>query len=148
MGGFGAIAFAARLTHCSRAIAFAAQSSVDPDVVSWEHRFDRWLLSVDNWAKLDATRLLDSRIQYQLLFGDGDPNDILHAGRFLASHSRRMSICVIEGCGHDVAVFLKRHNLLRPLLDEIIVRDDPCQWIRTLQSVPHQFQLQPPGRCQ
>jgi hypothetical protein len=148
MDGFGAIAFAARLPHCSRVIAFAAQSSVDPNVVSWEHRFDRWLAPVENWSALDATQLLDSRIQYRLFFGDGDPNDIRHAERFVVQHSSGMSICIIEGCGHDVAVFLKRHNLLRSLLDDLVVRDDSGQWIRTLQSVQHRFLGPSTGLCQ
>src|ERR1700720_974617 len=39
MGGFGAIIFAGKLRGCRSAIAFSAQSAVDPAIVPWEQRY-------------------------------------------------------------------------------------------------------------
>jgi pimeloyl-ACP methyl ester carboxylesterase len=148
MGGFGAIIFAAKLRNCTRAIAFAAQSSVDPEVVSWEQRYNQWFRNISKWAGLDATRLLDSKIQYDLLFGDGDPLDVLHAERLAAVQSPRMVICIVDGSGHDIAEFLKRRNLLRPLVDALVVRDEPCQeWMKQLREVPHRLLADANGTC-
>jgi len=120
MGGFGAIAFAGRLKGCHSAIAFAAQSSVDPSIVPWDRRYRRFTDSITQWAGLDAAKLLVPNINYTLFFGDVSPIDTRHARRMARVGCPTMSIYVMAGAGHGVAGFLKRHGVLHELVQTLV----------------------------
>jgi hypothetical protein len=120
MGGFGAIAFAGRLRGCHSAIAFAAQSSVDPSIVPWDRRYRKFTDSVTEWAGLDAAKLLVPSVNYTLFFGDVSPIDTRHARRMAQTGRRNMSIYVMVGAGHGVAGFLKRQGVLHELVQTLI----------------------------
>lgn len=123
MGGFGAIIFAGQLRGCRSAIAFSAQSAVDPAIVPWEQRYRIYTENVARWAGLDATKLLHPNVNYALFFGNDDPFDIRHAARMAAAKSINVTICIFPGAGHDLATYLKQKGVLRQLI-EMLVSDE------------------------
>jgi hypothetical protein len=120
MGGFGAIVFAKALQGCQAAIAFSAQSSVDPAIVPWDRRYRKFTDSVSQWVGLDAVKLLAPNVNYKLFYGDVSPIDVRHARRLANAACANMSVYVLEGAGHGVAGFLKRHGILHPLVQALV----------------------------
>ena len=120
MGGFGAIIFAGRLSGCRSAIAFAAQSSVDPSIVPWEQRYTKYTDTVSHWAGLDASKLLAPDVNYTLIYGDKSGIDIRHATRMAETDCPGMSMYLIVGAAHAVAGFLKRNRVLRLLIQVLV----------------------------
>lgn len=136
MGGFGAIIFAGELLGCRSAIAFSAQSAVDPAIVPWEERYRQYTDTVSQWAGLDATQLLHQNINYTLFFGNHDPLDIRHAARMAAAECSNMSIYIISNAGHDLANFLKRDGVLRHLIETLVREERHClDFATVLQDV-------------
>jgi hypothetical protein len=126
MGGFGAIIFAGQLRGCRCAIAFSAQSTVDPTIVPWEQRYRRYTNTVSHWAGLDAKNLLRPDVNYVLFFGDGDPLDIRHAKRIAAAESPNLTIYVFPSAGHDLADYLKREGVLHHLIRTLVGEERDC----------------------
>jgi hypothetical protein len=110
MGGFGAIIFAGQLRGCRSAIAFSAQSAVDPAIVPWEQRYKTYTDTVSHWTGLDATKLLDPDINYILFFGNNDPVDIRHATRMAITEYHNVAIYVFLRAGHNLAEWLMHEN--------------------------------------
>jgi hypothetical protein len=123
MGGFGAIIFAGKLRGCRSAIAFSAQSSVDPAIVPWEQRYKIYIDTVSHWTGLDATKLLHSGINYTLFFGNNDPFDIRHATRMATTECLNITIYMFLSAGHNLADYLKREGVLHRLI-EVLVREE------------------------
>jgi hypothetical protein len=123
MGGFGAIIFAGQLRGCRSAIAFSAQSAVDPAIVPWEQRYKQYTDTVSHWTGLDATKLLHPGINYTLFFGNNDPFDIRHATRMATAEYPNINVYIFTSGGHDLADYLKRKGVLRPLI-EVLVREE------------------------
>ena len=147
MGGFGAIFFANLLTRCNKAIAFSAQSAVDPSVVPWENRFDGFTASIRHWNGLDATRSLRPDIDYFLFFGAEDLLDVRHAERLASARASNMTVCLIEATGHEVAFDLLEHDVLPPLIAAMINSDRTCISLQIyLQKIKYRI-LQKPTEC-
>jgi hypothetical protein len=126
MGGFGAIIFAGELRECRCAIAFSAQSAVDPAIVPWEQRYRQYTDTVSHWAGLDATKLLHGNVNYTLFFGNSDQFDVRHAARMAGAESSNVSIYVFPDAGHDLADFLKREGVLRQLIGALVREEHHC----------------------
>jgi pimeloyl-ACP methyl ester carboxylesterase len=123
MGGFGALAFARRLPHCVRAIAFAPQSAMDPAIVPWDTRFTEFTKSVKRWNGLDATREIISGVEYFMVLGALAFGDLRHAARFAVAPN--VTIYTIEGYGHEVSGDLSRVGLLKALTQALVNATDP-----------------------
>jgi pimeloyl-ACP methyl ester carboxylesterase len=140
MGGFGAIAFAGRLPGCSQVLAFAAQTSVDPAIVPWEGRWWDLRQDVRQWCGLDATKLLDGKVRYNLFFGADGEQDMQHAYRFAGARTPLMTICVVKHAAHNCARILKKAGAFQPIVDSVVRHNHPAaEWIKLLDRVPHQF---------
>jgi len=126
MGGFGAIIFAGQLRGCRSAIAFSAQSAVDPAIVPWEQRYKIYTDTVSRWTGLDATRLLHQNVNYKLFFGNDDPFDVRHAARMATVESANIKIYLFQGAGHDLADYLKREGVLRQLIQMLVYEERHC----------------------
>lgn len=120
MGGFGAIAFAKVLKGCQAAIAFSAQSAIDPSVVPWDRRYRKFTDSVSQWVGLDAAKMLVPHVNYKLFYGDVSNFDTRHAQRMANADHANLSVYVMAGAGHGVAGFLKRKGVLHPLVQALI----------------------------
>jgi hypothetical protein len=132
MGGFGAIIFAGQLRGCRSAIAFSAQSAVDPTIVPWEQRYKMYTDSVSHWTGLDATKLLNPDINYTLFFGNNDPIDIRHATRMAAADCSNINIYMFLRAGHDLANYLKRENILHRIIVALAREESHCPHFATL----------------
>lgn len=126
MGGFGAIVFAKRVKTCRRVIAFSPQSSVNPEVVPFEKRWNEWRTDIRNWDVKDALEELSSDVSYHLMFGAEDATDVLHAQRFESLRLSHVHSTIVPGCEHDVARVLKERGLLSDLLRRLIWGLDEC----------------------
>lgn len=116
MGGFGAVVFAKRLQNCSGAIAFCPQSSVHPEIVSFERRWAGWQDKISSWTYPDAVTEISPHIRYHLFFGQDDANDCRHAERF--SGIPNVFINFVPSCGHNVARELKDTGSLSSIITD------------------------------
>jgi hypothetical protein len=132
MGGFGAIIFAGQLRGCRSAIAFSAQSAVDPVIVPWEQRYKTYTDTISHWAGLDATKFLRPEINYTLFFGNNDPVDIRHAERMAATDCANINIYIFPKAGHNLADYLKRKDILHHLLVALVREEGHCLDYATL----------------
>jgi hypothetical protein len=132
MGGFGAIIFAGQLRACRSAIAFSAQSAVDPAIVPWEQRYKTYTDTVSHWTGLDATKLLDPDINYILFFGNNDPVDIRHATRMAIAEYPNVAIYVFLRAGHNLADYLKQEGVLHQLIEALVREQGHCLDFATL----------------
>ena len=147
MGGFGAILFAASLDGCHRAIAFAAQSAIDPSIVPWDQRFNKLTSSVKSWAGLDAVKSLRRDVSYFAFFGANDPIDVRHAERLIEANSPNMTVCLIENSGHDVSFDLKKAGVLSPLMKALVDSDADCVDFKSLLRDVNFRVAKRPARC-
>jgi hypothetical protein len=129
---FGAIIFAGQLRGCRSAIAFSAQSAVDPAIVPWEQRYKAYTDTVSHWTGLDATKLLHSDINYTLFFGNEDPIDIRHATRMATTEYLNVTIYVFSRAGHNLADYLKQNGVLHQLIDALVREEGHCLNFSTL----------------
>jgi hypothetical protein len=123
MGGFGAIAFAAHLPGCTRAVAFGPQSSVHPYLVPFEDRWMELRRPIGAWEIPDAVSQLSPEVAYTVIIGADEPRDVQHAAR-LAAASSQVRVLQVQGCGHEVGAAIKAQGAIVPLLDELISGGD------------------------
>ena len=119
MGGSAALMFASRIRGCRHAVAFAPQSSVHPDVVPFESRWDEYRARITEWTTPDPVRSMDASVRrYYVFYGMRDDMDKLHIQRILA---RRLPSTVVFGlrkCGHEVALYLRNNGVsLKDIID-------------------------------
>lgn len=120
MGGFGASVFSGLLPNCFRSISFCAQSSVNSKIVPFENRWDQYVNAITDWVVPDATKILSKNTRYIFFYGVDDVFDIRHATRFANAGDHDLLIVLVEGCGHDVANFLKQRYVLYPALSILL----------------------------
>lgn len=117
MGGFGAFYFASLLPHCSRAIAFAPQFSVHPELIPREET--RWAAFRGGITEHKRRHAFDNpsdEIDYIAFFGDGTRVELVHAHRLARVAPPRTFIFIIRDCEHDVAATIKQKGLIVDLL--------------------------------
>lgn len=114
MGGFGALAFADLLT-AHNIVALQPISSLAPDLVPWEKRFQhgRGL----NWA--GAFRDGCAGIEHPASiygFFDPDSEDQAHAERIRSTAGERFLPVHVRGAGHAVPRYLQQRGLLKEVV--------------------------------
>ena len=147
LGGFGAIFFASQLKGCHKAIAFSAQSAVDPSIVPWETRFRAFTAGIKHWNGLDAVTSLQLDIAYFLFFGSEDPFDVRHARRFADVNNASMTVYLINDSGHDVAFDLEKRGALRFLMEAMMQAESPCVDLGSLMKGFQYQLLRKPAGC-
>lgn len=120
MGAFGAIIFAKRFQHCTQAIAFSPQSSVQPEIVPFELRWQIWRQNIMQWDIPDATTELSPGVRYDIFFGTQDELDMRHAARFSQEESPNAVLHLIAGAKHSVVTQLKETGKLYTILHDLV----------------------------
>ncbi len=70
MGGSAALMFASRIEQCRHAIAFAPQSSMHPDLVPFENRWDQYRSKITEWTTPDPIASLEGGLhRYYVFYG-------------------------------------------------------------------------------
>ena len=123
MGGFGAIYFASRLPNCRTAVAFVPQFSVNPAIVPAETRWKTHRARLTAWPVPHAMSEARDDTVAHLFFGRRDKRDRDHLALFRKHAKPGTSIFSLNDARHDVAKFLRSRNLLRPILDAVILGD-------------------------
>ena len=117
MGGYGAILFAAHLP-VQKVIAFAPQISMHPDVLLET----RWIECRAHFGPVLPVSVCPSiegsSTRFFLFFGAESQADAAQAA--LLPTVANLSVLTLHKCGHDVAAFLKKAGLLRPVLTSIL----------------------------
>jgi pimeloyl-ACP methyl ester carboxylesterase len=130
MGGFGAIYFAAEFPACRRAVAFCPQFSVAPGTMpAGENRWPEYRDAIPSHRIGHALERAGPEVEYVLFFGADDPQDLAHAALFGGHGGLKIHLHVVEGCGHDVAKFLRARDALHPLLSHLISDAGPVHGI-------------------
>ncbi|MGR3455220.1 hypothetical protein [Pseudooceanicola sp.] len=112
MGGF--LAFhAAGLLGASRAIAFAPQFSMCPDVVPFERRWSGYTRQITDWRIPSLQDAFVPGCRYTAIFPN-DPADRKHVALFPRRDNLR--IFLLDAARHNVAGTLKDHGLLYPTI--------------------------------
>ncbi|MGB1235639.1 MAG: hypothetical protein ACPG5U_07890 [Planktomarina sp.] len=112
MGGFAALVFA-QLVPAAHVAAFNPQSTLDPNIVPWETRFDAGRRQ--DWSGLfaDGANGLDLQARTHVFYDPGFELDFLHAQRLngpnVSKYNCRMS-------GHKSALFLNRMGTLPDIM--------------------------------
>jgi hypothetical protein len=118
MGGFGAVAFAGRLRHCTTAIAFCPQSSVHPEIASFDRRWMDLRSEITDWDFPDAAPLVVPHVRYHIFFGAKDRTDGQHAARLAGA--RHVSVNAVQGSDHGVAAVMKQQGTLYPTIRQLM----------------------------
>lgn len=121
MGGFAAVALAARIRRCKRVLAFAPQSSVHPDIAGFDPRWTEHTDAITQWDLPDSLSALSPAIDYHIFMGS-DRDDIGHTKRFTDAGHPSLHLHHLPAAGHQVAGYLKREGVLPTLLQEFIRR--------------------------
>lgn len=147
MGGFGAIYFASRLPNCRTAVAFVPQFSVDPEIVPGETRWKEHRARLSAWPVRHAMVDANSEVAFHVFFGGNDQRDQAHLALFKAHATLGTSIFSLPDAAHGVAKYLRQRNLLRLVLDAVVLKDTGATGIRNLlvdSRTPHSAWF-PPG---
>ncbi len=118
MGGFGAILFARELP-VARALALSPQISMHPEVID-ETRFDEYLADFgpQQAARSVAEIIPEVPTEVTVVFGTGSKYDNAQAALLAPSPNLRLSH--VARSGHNTAEWLKKHDLLAPLVRSVI----------------------------
>lgn len=123
MGGFAAILFSLLLPGPCRSISFCPQFSIHRNEVPFEERWADYASAIAPWRF--RTCLPDAwnrpkGVSHFIFCGGQAASDVRHVERIVATAANEVIAFVVDGCGHDIARFLKSHDLLAPLLNELI----------------------------
>jgi hypothetical protein len=111
MGASAALMFASRIKECRHALAFAPQSSVHPDLVPFENRWDQYRSKITEWTTPDPIAALEGGARrYYVFYGMDDKRDEQHIQRILARGLPNVIIFGIQNCGHDAALYLRENG--------------------------------------
>lgn len=117
MGGYGAILFAGHLP-LQKVVAFAPQISMHPEVLLET----RWIECRAHFGPdLPASvrpSIKGNPARFYLFFGADSEADAAQAA--LLPKAANLSALTLKECGHDVAAFLKKSGLLKPVLADIL----------------------------
>jgi hypothetical protein len=136
MGGTGALLFASRIRRCRQALAFAPQSSVHPDFAPFETRWRPFTSAITDWTIPDPIAAMTDDIRYYVFYGADDAQDEQHARRMMERNLRKLTVFAIEGCRHDVAMFLKNQGVFKHLVIQANT-GRMCDIRTVLEAVPH-----------
>jgi dienelactone hydrolase len=124
MGGFGAFYFAASLPHCTRAIAFAPQFSVHPELIPpGEKRWANFRAGIGEHHRRHAFDHPSDEVDYIAFFGGDNRVELAHAYRLAKVATARTFIFIVRNCEHDVAAAIKQAGLMVSLLDLLLTRE-------------------------
>jgi len=120
MGGSAALMFASRIRGCRHAVAFAPQSSVHPDLVPFETRWENYRSLITQWTTPDPILSMeDGKRRYYVFYGMDEEKDEQHIQRILARGLPNVIIFGIRDCGHDVALYLRNNGVsLKDIVDK------------------------------
>jgi len=121
MGGSAVLMFASRIQGCRHALAFAPQSSVHPDLVPFETRWENYRSKITEWTTPDPILSMeDGRRRYYVFYGMDQEMDEQHIQRILARRLPNVFIFGIRNCGHDVALYLRNNGVsLTDIVDKV-----------------------------
>ena len=120
MGGYGALLFA---THVplQKVIAFAPQISMHPEVLLET----RWIECRAHFGEdLPASvcpSIEGTATRFFVFFGAESQADAAQTA--LLPRVANLSLLTVQKCGHDVAAFLKKEGLLKPVLANVFKAD-------------------------
>lgn len=119
MGGFGALTFAS-LVPGAHVIAFNPQTTLDPDLVPWETRYETgrrqdWTLPLS-----DAATLTEGLGRVTIFSDPYHALDQMHLDR-LTGDNIRVFKCWYSS--HKTAVFLRKIDALKPVMERCIFDD-------------------------
>ncbi|MGR3491094.1 MAG: hypothetical protein ACU0DW_03475, partial [Shimia sp.] len=117
MGGSMALILA-RALPVDAVLAFAPQWSVHPEIVPAEARWRDWRARIETWPNPTIGTIQTAGRDVFILHGD-TPSEILHVDLF--PEDPALDHFVMAGCGHRVALRLKRSGKL----DKLVTR---CLW--------------------
>ena len=117
MGAFSAIMFA-KYYPVKKAIAFATQYSLHPDIVPWEERWNGYQKIIsEKYGWKNKHLEFNDKTKYYIISGN-DKEDKKHID--MIPKKSNIKKIVIQGANHGVAKYLKEQNKLYPLIEEII----------------------------
>jgi pimeloyl-ACP methyl ester carboxylesterase len=111
MGGSAALMFASRIKECRHAIALAPQSSVHPDLVPFDNRWENYRSKITEWTTPDPAAAIEGGARrYYVFYGMDDNLDEQHIKRILARALPNVIIYGIQDCGHEAALYLRENG--------------------------------------
>lgn len=117
MGGFNAIIFST-LYPVKKVIAFSPQFSIHPNI-SKDKSFINFAALIKNWK---FTKLKFSKnTKYLLIFGDSDEEK--YHMKMIPKKSN-IKILVIKNCNHETALFLKKKNMLKKIINNFFSKNN------------------------
>jgi len=138
MGGSAALMFASRIKECRHAIALAPQSSVHPDLVPFENRWEHYRSRITEWTTPDPITALEGGARrYYVFYGMDDTRDGQHIQRILSRCLPNVIIYGIQDCGHEVAPYLREHGTsLKDMIDKVCTTK-PNEFRELFAKLPH-----------
>lgn len=122
MGGFLAL-LSAKPLAASRALAFVPQWSVDSKIMPEERRWNEYRKNISVFKNPDLSNAFDCKSEFTVIFGDNSM-DAYHMEKFPTGLKNLRVFQVHEG-DHNVAKFLKEHDLLYPIISMTVAGRDP-----------------------
>jgi hypothetical protein len=134
MGGTNSLILGPVL-ECEVIVAFTPQYSVHPDI--FPDLKDRQLMqyreSIDEWVfnSADDGSIASSSREY--IFHGVSQLELMHAREF-SQRENRIHL-ILEGCGHDVSMFLKKKGALSAVVDQCIAGAGRDELVDLMSSV-------------
>jgi len=116
MGGFLAVLFSSAL-NAKRVMAFVPQFSVSPNIVPSEKRWMNYRKEITKFIYEDLSQCFSDNIDYALLMGSGDDEEIHYQKFSEISHKPNMRLLKFTDTNHNVALYLKELNVLNECID-------------------------------
>ena len=114
MGGTGAVYFN-EIIRPNISLCFCPQSTVSPIFAPFESRYSKYTDKLPhNHIFTDITKSTCSENIF-LIYGINNNIDLLHAERL---HLSGHKVILVQGCGHDVAAYLKKHGHLPFIIEK------------------------------
>jgi len=126
LGGFGAI-WITRYLPVDLAIAFCPQYSVHPEEVPGETRWDEFRSKISEWRVRSLDGAFNDSTRYVTFNGDGP--DEIHWRRL--PHLPNCHHILIQGSGHETALFLKQRGVLGAAIESTVQGQDPLAQLKS-----------------
>jgi hypothetical protein len=116
MGGFLAILFSSIL-NAKKVLSIVPQFSVSPNIVPSEKRWMKYRKKIKSFVYEDLTAYFNKDIDYAILLGGGDLEEI-HYQKFMdISYKPNVSLYKLLDAEHNVARYLKELKILNECVD-------------------------------
>ena len=134
MGGFLAILMSKRI-NAKKVLALVPQWSIDKSIVPFENRWMEYRDKISEIKHSDLSNSFSKNCNYSILMG-AHPCERQHTLNFL-DHANTANIEVVEfsDCAHDVAIYLKKKNLLSGALKEFFSKGASLTKFLELNSI-------------